>query len=80
MSETDLEAAVRRAENWREQFARETVVLGDVRLNCTFSAGVALYPQHGATGDSVVKAADEALYQAKSDGRNCVRVHEGGHV
>jgi diguanylate cyclase (GGDEF)-like protein len=40
----------------------------------TMSIGVAAYPQHGATGESLLRAADEALYQAKGDGRDRVVV------
>ena len=40
----------------------------------TISAGVATCPDHGATRDELVKAADAGLYAAKQSGRNCVRV------
>jgi diguanylate cyclase (GGDEF)-like protein/putative nucleotidyltransferase with HDIG domain len=39
----------------------------------TFSFGIATYPEHGRTADSVLEAADQALYAAKALGRNrCV--------
>jgi diguanylate cyclase (GGDEF)-like protein len=39
----------------------------------TFSFGIATYPDHGRTADSVLEAADQALYAAKALGRNrCV--------
>jgi predicted signal transduction protein with EAL and GGDEF domain len=34
------------------------------------SIGVASYPQHGDSPDGLIRAADEALYQAKEQGRN----------
>jgi diguanylate cyclase (GGDEF)-like protein len=40
----------------------------------TMSLGVAAYPQHGATGEGLVRAADEALYRAKAEGRDRVVV------
>jgi diguanylate cyclase (GGDEF)-like protein len=38
----------------------------------TVSIGVASFPQHGATMETLLSAADEALFQAKRNGRNCV--------
>jgi diguanylate cyclase (GGDEF)-like protein len=38
----------------------------------TIAAGVASYPGNGRTRDELVKAADDALYRAKQNGRNRV--------
>src|SRR3984957_13625841 len=38
----------------------------------TVSAGVAAFPEHGASRDEIVRAADTALYAAKQAGRNRV--------
>ncbi|HET8710837.1 MAG TPA: diguanylate cyclase [Spongiibacteraceae bacterium] len=38
----------------------------------TISAGVALYPEHGADAYSLVRAADKALYESKRAGRDCI--------
>jgi diguanylate cyclase (GGDEF)-like protein len=38
----------------------------------TASLGIATFPQHASSRDSLVVAADRALYNAKSAGRNCV--------
>ncbi len=42
----------------------------------TISAGIALYPQHGARGEDLIHAADQALYRAKEAGRDAVRIAE----
>jgi diguanylate cyclase (GGDEF)-like protein len=41
-------------------------------LSITLSAGVATYPQHGLAAESLLRAADRALYEAKARGRNRV--------
>jgi diguanylate cyclase (GGDEF)-like protein len=38
----------------------------------TVSAGVASFPQHGASMEALLAAADESLFAAKNAGRNCV--------
>ncbi|XLM22312.1 diguanylate cyclase, partial [Chromobacterium piscinae] len=43
-------------------------------LSVTLSIGLALCPLHGSDAESVVLAADEALYQAKQQGRDRVCV------
>ena len=40
------------------------------RLHYTISIGVAFFPQHGSTAEEILKSADLALYQAKTEGRN----------
>jgi diguanylate cyclase (GGDEF)-like protein len=40
----------------------------------TISLGISAFPDHGASGEELIKTADQALYAAKSEGRNCVRV------
>jgi diguanylate cyclase (GGDEF)-like protein len=40
----------------------------------TTSIGVAVYPAHGEALDSLLQAADAAVYEAKEGGRNQVRM------
>ncbi|WP_447594314.1 sensor domain-containing diguanylate cyclase [Aquipseudomonas campi] len=52
------------------------VFYGASQLTVTISIGVALYPRHGQQFANLYKAADEALYQAKQQGRSGFLVHE----
>jgi diguanylate cyclase (GGDEF)-like protein len=40
------------------------------------SIGLAAYPLDGETADTLLEAAQEALYQAKAEGRDCIVQHE----
>jgi diguanylate cyclase (GGDEF)-like protein len=46
------------------------------RVSITVSIGVAVYPEHGATAEQVLNAADDALYAAKKAGRDTYRLAE----
>jgi diguanylate cyclase (GGDEF)-like protein len=43
----------------------------------TISTGVSSFPHHGATVQSLLAAADQALFEAKAKGRNCVVAARG---
>jgi diguanylate cyclase (GGDEF)-like protein len=75
LPEASLEATCARAEELRQAVRElrpvyQESVLGGV----TVSVGVAVYPDHGPTGDDVVRAADTALYHSKACGRDRVSV------
>jgi diguanylate cyclase (GGDEF)-like protein len=40
----------------------------------TISLGIAVFPDNGTNGETLLQSADRALYQAKHDGGNCVSV------
>jgi diguanylate cyclase (GGDEF)-like protein/PAS domain S-box-containing protein len=65
--------AVRRAEQWRGQVERLNIKLEGNVVRTTVSAGVAASPEAGDSADAIMRAADAALYAAKSAGRNAVR-------
>jgi diguanylate cyclase (GGDEF)-like protein len=43
----------------------EPVVVGGLALQCEGSIGIAIFPEHGTTVESVIRAADVAMYMAK---------------
>ena len=71
-----LEAAYQRAESWRNDIANAFIEYEDLHLKTSFSAGVAVFPLHGSTSDSILNAADKALYHAKNTGRNRVILYD----
>jgi diguanylate cyclase (GGDEF)-like protein len=62
------DTALQLAERIRERVAAEEFVGGTV----TISGGIAEFPHHGHTAEAVISSADEALYEAKRQGRNRV--------
>jgi len=69
LPEAGLDAAVEVAERIRATLASR--IFEGRRV--TLSVGVAEYPTHGADGDRLIAAADDALYRAKDEGRNRVK-------
>jgi diguanylate cyclase (GGDEF)-like protein len=45
----------------------EPVVVGGLALQCEGSVGIAVFPEHGRTVDSVMRAADVAMYMSKEN-------------
>ena len=43
-------------------------------VNITTSIGVGIYPRHGENAETLIKSADQALYEAKRTGKNDSRV------
>lgn len=67
-----LDQARQKVEAWRQELAQTVIQFGHTNLQATFSAGVAMYPEHGGGSDALVACADAALYRAKQAGRNRV--------
>lgn len=51
------------------------VTLGELRQVVTASIGVALFPRDATDADGLIRAADLAMYAAKSQGRNTIRFY-----
>lgn len=65
--------ALHRAEQIRSAVSQFELEYNGIQLKpITLSLGVAVYPQHGDDADTLLKAADSALYAAKRSGRNRV--------
>jgi len=45
-------------------------------INISSSTGVAVYPNHAEEAQLLIKRADIAMYSAKAQGKNCVRVYQ----
>jgi len=70
-----LDAARKRAELLREEIRQLSVRHGGQLLGAvTVSIGIAVFPENGATADTLLKAADDALYRAKKEGRDHIVV------
>jgi len=73
LPEISPEHVLNSAERMRERIKEINIQYsGGVLENITLSMGVALFPIHGTTGKAVLHAADEALYEAKHQGRDRV--------
>ena len=76
LPESSLEEAGKTAERLRHEVERQGIEVGSSQVYVTISLGVAaLDPGMEQMGD-LYKAADQALYQAKKQGRNSVRVYQ----
>jgi diguanylate cyclase (GGDEF)-like protein/PAS domain S-box-containing protein len=75
----NLEQAGLRAQSVAEKI-RESIalpyMLEGVEYHCTPSIGVTLFQGQDVTVDNILKQADTAMYQAKNDGRNAIRLFD----
>ncbi len=74
MPETSLDDAMTVADRILRQVAARPLVVEEQAIPLTVSLGVAAYPQHGQDRDTLVSAADHALYQAKARGRSRIQI------
>jgi diguanylate cyclase (GGDEF)-like protein/PAS domain S-box-containing protein len=80
MPETDFKGALRVAENIREELTKmqiphsESLAASFVTISCGIAS---MYPIMNVAPQTLIERADQSLYQAKKQGRNCVAIFEG---
>lgn len=73
LPESDVRGAEYVLNRLREMVAKSPLMYTNKRIEVTISAGLSQL-QDGENGHNLVLRADQALYQAKQAGRNCVKV------
>ena len=76
MPNISVQTACQRAEHLRTYLSSLNVQYGRFNLTTTLSIGIACYPSNGENRESVLRAADRALYGAKKAGRNKVITYD----
>ena len=74
LPDVSMEIAYQIAERSRKAFQESKIVLENIEIQATLSCGIATFPQHGTKSAELIAAADRAMYQAKSNGRNRVSI------
>ena len=70
-----LDVVVERTERIRQEFKEINFEVSPNKFySVTLSAGIALFPMHGAIEEEILKAADDAMYLAKSKGRDRIEI------
>lgn len=78
MPHTSMALAFEKAEELRAGIARMMITDRVISTSVTVSMGVSAFPEAARTEMQLVKAADDALYEAKNGGRNQVRIANAG--
>ncbi|MBE7432708.1 MAG: GGDEF domain-containing protein [Anaerolineales bacterium] len=76
MPDASADSAQERAELFRKEFQAMVNLCEGNSIQVTFSVGVASFPVHAGSGESLLGCADQALYRSKAEGRNRVTVFE----
>lgn len=70
-----LDEAMAKVGAVREYLRLHPLVCEEQVIPVSVSVGIACYPQHADTADGLKRAADEALYRSKHNGKNCTTVY-----
>lgn len=80
MPNAGKDTGVRVAERVRRELEGRRVMVDDKRIEVTVSGGVATYGVDGEDWDTLLSAADTALYEAKNAGRNRILMANRPHT
>ena len=72
LPETDRPTSMRVAERLRVSIAATPIKVDDKEIALTVSIGVATKDEYTQQLETVIARADQAMYIAKAEGRNCV--------
>ena len=76
ISGIDLKKAAERLEQLRGAIAEINLTYNGAHLpNITISVGISIFPEHGDSMTNLIKASDDALFQAKRGGRNKIIIY-----
>jgi diguanylate cyclase (GGDEF)-like protein/PAS domain S-box-containing protein len=76
MPNITIDTAFRRAEELRKALNSLSVPFENYRLTITISMGIACYPANGEDRDSLLRAADRAMYAAKKAGMDHILTYD----
>jgi diguanylate cyclase (GGDEF)-like protein len=76
ITSTTGKQAISFAEKLREMIAATDIAIPgtEVPVRITVSGGLAMFPTHGQSTTELFRAADDALYESKRQGRNRIRI------
>lgn len=80
LKNTSLPEAKKAAEQFRTTVAETKVIIGEQEIGLTISIGAAAKSENDDSSsiEDILRKADDALYEAKAKGRNCVVIWDDG--
>ena len=83
LPQTSLDEAFEKVETLRKLISEHVIEDNLISVSVTASFGISSYDECALTENDLVRTADDALYEAKATGRNCVvaanRLYESRH-
>jgi len=77
MNKVSKKSAFERAESLRRTVIEKSLMYRNEGVYISLSIGIAMFPEHGQSGDELLHRADQALYEAKRLGKNRVIMFSG---